>query len=338
VRVMTIAKQSKTYGSVTIYNSDVLSLYDEWESPTVIISDGPYGLANFQGDLKTPEELPDWYEPHVKAWSKKATGQTTLWFWNSEVGWATLHPLLKKYDWKYVTCHIWDKGIGHIAGNANVKTLRKFPVVTEVCVQYSKNVRVDGLLLKDWLRHEWERSGLPLSKANEASGVDNAATRKYFTKDYLWYFPPREAFVRFAEYVNKHGKKEGKPYFAINGKIPSGEEWARLRSKFHCKMGVTNVWREAPVNGKERVKTGSKSTHLNQKPLRLMELLVEASSEVDDLVWEPFGGLCTGAVAAYKLKRRCLAAEINKRFYKLATERLKVINAQRALPSMFVTA
>lgn len=35
-------------------------------------------------------------------------------------------------------CRIWDKGKRHVAGNANTKTLRKLPIVTEVCVQYSK--------------------------------------------------------------------------------------------------------------------------------------------------------------------------------------------------------
>ncbi len=35
----------------------------------------------------------------------------------------------------------WDKDLSHIAGNANSQTLRKFPVVTEVCVQYVKAAR-----------------------------------------------------------------------------------------------------------------------------------------------------------------------------------------------------
>ena len=41
-----------------------------------------------------------------------------------------------------------------------------------------------------WMRHEWQRSGLPLKRANEACGVRNAATRKYLTQDWLWYWPP----------------------------------------------------------------------------------------------------------------------------------------------------
>jgi len=334
-RVATNAKatrQSQKLNGIEVFNADALTLYSDWAPPMVIISDGPYGLNSYPGDLKTPEELPAWYEPHVKAWSERCTPQTTLWFWGSEVGWATLHPLLVKYDWKYVTCHVWNKGIGHIAGNANTRTLRKFPVVTEVCVQYARNTRIDGLTLKDWVRREWDRSGLPLYKANEACGVDNAATRKYLTKDWLWYFPPPEAFGKLVDYVNKHGDPSGRPYFSADGKRPvTAQEWSRMRAKFHCPIGVTNVWSEPPVNGKERLKTGSKSLHMNQKPLKLMELIIEVSSDRGDLVWDPFGGLFTGALAALRLKRRCLSAEISKRYYKLGVERLRDVHSQKTL-------
>jgi len=310
---------------VSIYNGDVLELYDEWESPTVIISDGPYGLNAFHGDCKTPEDLPDWYEPHVRAWSRKATAQTTLWFWNSEIGWATVHPVLVKHGWVYVRCNVWDKGIAHIAGNVNLAKLREFPCVTEVCVQYVKEAMVDGVPLKEWMRKEWERSGLPLYKANEAAGVANAASRKWLTKDHLWYAPLPEEFEKLAKYANIYGRNSGRPYFSLNGRVMTKEEYAKLRPKFHCRVGVTNVWREPPLHNSERIKVGKggRSVHLNQKPLKLMRLIIEASSDPNDVVWEPFGGLCSATVAAHQLNRRCYAAELEKEFFKIAVGRLK---------------
>jgi len=313
---------------VVIYHADVTSLYDRWESPVVIISDGPYGVSGFSGDLPSPDELPKWYEPHIKAWSEKSTPLTTLWFWNTEIGWAKVHPILEKYGWRYVNCHIWDKGISHVAGNSNTKTLRKFPVVTEVCVQYVKEAtfEVNGqkLTMQEWLRYEWKRTGLPFHKANEACGVKNAATRKYLAKDHLWYYPPVSAFEKLINYANEYGNPKGRPYFSIDGKKPlTGDEWAKMRAKFYCKPGITNVWREPPLNGKERIKINGKSIHLNQKPLKLMELIIESSSDKGDLVWEPFGGLCTAAIAAYKLGRKCYSAEIWREFHEIAVRRLQ---------------
>jgi len=316
-----------TRDGVIIFHGDALELYDLWESPVVIISDGPYGVSGFPGDPPTPEKLPEWYEPHIKAWSAKATPLTTLWFWNTEIGWANVHPVLVKYGWVYRNCHIWDKGLAHVAGNTNTKKLRKFPVVTEVCVQYVKEPKfiVDGrtVSMQQWLRAEWERTGLPLYKANEACGVRNAATRKYLTKDHLWYYPPAEAFEMLVAYANKYGDPSGRPYFSVDGKRPlTGSEWERMRSKFYCSPGVTNVWREPPVRGPERLKNKYKCIHANQKPLKLMELIIQSSSDKSDLVWEPFGGLCTGAIAAHKLGRRCVSSEIREDFYKIAVQRL----------------
>ncbi len=308
---------------ITLHKADVSNLYHKWPSPTTIISDGAYGLGLFEGEPQTHDDLVTWYEPHIKAWTERATPQTTLWFWNSELGWASVHPLLIKYGWRYVSCHIWDKGIAHVAGNTNTQTLRKFPIVTEVCVQYVKEARIEGMTLRKWLRHEWQRAGLPLNAANIACEVKNAATRKYLTQDHLWYFPPTEAFVKLVNYANSYGKPEGKPYFSQDGKsVITPEVWAAMRAKFYCKTGITNVWHEPPLNGKERIKVGAKSAHLNQKPLRLMQLIIEASSDKEDVIWEPFGGLCSGAIAAHKLGRKCFSAEVDTQFFELAVQRL----------------
>jgi hypothetical protein len=311
---------------VTIYHADVLTLYETWESPITIVSDGPYGVSGFLGDPPTAEELPEWYISHIRAWSERASPQTTLWFWNTEIGWANVHPILVKYGWRYVNCHIWDKGICHIAGNANTKTLRKFPVVTEVCVQYVRDpkfeVKGQYLTMRDWLRYEWGRTGLPFSKTNDACNVRNAASRKYFTKDHLWYYPPVEAFEGLVNYANKHGNPQGAPYFSIDGKKSlTGEEWKQMRAKFHCELGVTNVWREPPLNGEERLKIRGKSVHL-----KIIELIIRSSSDKGDLIWEPFGGLCTTAIAAYKLSRRCVSAEMQRKIFELAVSRLKRAN------------
>ncbi len=319
--------------TVTVRKGDSLTFYPHWPSPIVIISDGPYGVAGFPGDDPTPSGLPDWYEPHIRAWSVFAAPLTTLWFWNTELGWAKIHPILEKYGWQYRSCHIWDKGIGHVAGNANSNTLRKLPVVTEVCVQYIKEARfvVEGreLSTAQWLRHEWGRTGIPFSRTNEVCGVKDAATRKYFTTSYLWYFPPPEAFQRLADYANRHGEPTGRPYFSVDGKKPlTAEEWKRMRSKFNFEHGVTNVWSHPPVRGPERLKIKSKCLHSNQKPLKLVELTIKLASDKGDVVWEPFGGLCTAAIASLKLDRKCYSAEINPEVYKLAVARIKTFSGE----------
>ena len=258
---------------------------------------------------------------------KKATPETTLWFWNTEIGWASVHKEIINQGWEFVNCHVWDKGVAHIAGNTNTKTLRKFPVVTEVCVQYVKKAEfiVDNhkISMQEWLRHEWKRTGLPFSKTNIACGVKNAATRKYFTGCHLWYYPPVDAFEKIVEYANLYGDPKGVPYFSIDGKKSlTAAEWKKMRAKFFCEFGVNNVWREPPLNGSERLKEGNKAIHFNQKPLKFMELIINSSSEEHDVIWEPFGGLFSGILAANKLNRMAYGAEINKDVFDYAKQRL----------------
>lgn len=294
-------------GTLHLFCGDALELYNMWEKPTVIISDGPYGVNGYPGDLVTPGGLAEWYEPHIKKWSECATPLTTLWFWNTEVGWATVHPMLKKYGWEYVACCVWDKGISHVAGNVNTKTIRHLPVVTEVCVQYvhKPSFRVGGteLTMQEWLHYEWARTGLPFRLTNVACGVKDAATRKYFTKGHLWYMPPADAFEKIAQYANKNGDESGKPYFSINGTSPiTKDEWAQMRSKFYCPMGITNVWHVPQLRSKERLKNSQKAVHMNQKPLELIERTIEITSDKKDVVWDPFAGVFTTAVASWKLE------------------------------------
>jgi site-specific DNA-methyltransferase (adenine-specific) len=318
---------------ISLFYGDSLEYYAQWETPTVIVSDGGYGVLGFEGDTSDHLNLPEWYEPHIEQWAKYATPQTTLWFWNSEIGWASVHPVLEKYGWRYINCNIWNKGKGHIAGNVNTQKIRRFPVVTEVCVQYVFEPRIDGMPLKEWLLSEWKRTGLPRKQANEACGVKDVATRKYFDQGHLWYFPPPEMFEKLSIYANKYGNTEGIPYFSHNGKAPmSKEEWAAMRSKFYCPHGYTNVWERNALHGKERIRINSnKAVHLNQKPLDLMSMIIAASSDVGDVVWEPFGGLFTASVAARNLGRSAFAAEIDWTYFFYGVQRVKEVTNQLAL-------
>src|SRR5579885_646659 len=65
---------------VTIHFERAEHLYPRWPSPTCIISDGPYGVSGFPGDERKWASLAQWYEPHITAWSQRATPETTLWF------------------------------------------------------------------------------------------------------------------------------------------------------------------------------------------------------------------------------------------------------------------
>ena len=313
-------------GQTSISLGDSLEQYDKWTPPDCIVSDGAYGVLGFEGDTSDHTGMPDWYEPHIAAWSKQATAKTVLWFWNSEIGWAAVHPVLERNGWRYVNANIWDKGVGHIAGNVNTKKIRRFPVVSEICVQYVFEARINGQHLKQWLLAEWKRTGLPLKQANTACGVADAAVRKYLDQGHLWYWMPPEMFGKLASWANEKGNPEGRPYFSRDGNEPmNSDEWAGTRSRFECPHGVTNVWQRPALRGAERIKTGGtrgRAVHLNQRPLDLMARIINATATRDSVVWEPFGGLFSASVAVRRAGARSFACEIDPTYFHYGMERL----------------
>jgi DNA modification methylase len=129
---------------------------------------------------------------------------------------------------------------------------------------------------------------------------------------------------RLAIYANQHGKPTEWPYFSLDGKLPvTATQWDRMRAKWNHTHNLTNVWSEPAIRGVERLKDqNAKCLHANQKPLHLVERIIAASSEPGDVVWEPFGGLCSAAIVSLQIGRRCFSAEIKSEYYLVARSRM----------------
>ena len=104
-----------------------------------------------------------------------------------------MHPLLAASA-GYVQLITWDKGVAHIAGNVNGQTIRRFPVVTEVCAFYQRRFEPVGATGRWACSSGCAANGsgqAPAEPANNACGVPNTATREYLTMDWLWYSAAR---------------------------------------------------------------------------------------------------------------------------------------------------
>jgi hypothetical protein len=105
----------------------------------------------------------------------------------------------------------------------------------------------------------------------------------------------------------------GKTKFNDNGKNP-GDVWGDIK--------------QLTYKSKELVSRDVLNTI--QKPLKLMERLVSASSNEGDLVLDPFCGVGTALVACEKLGRNYIGYEQNKEFVAQAKRRLREVTKQRA--------
>jgi len=77
------------------------------------------------------------------------------------------------------------------------------------------------------------------------------------------------------------------------------------------------------VQGKERIKgKNGRAVHPTQKPEKMIELIILASTDESDLVLDPFFGTGTTGVVASRLKRNWIGIEIKPEYFKIAQERM----------------
>lgn len=166
-----------------------------------------------------------------------------------------------------------------------------------------------NLLFQNWITWD-KRDGLGASKRKYSNGQE---TILFFTKNNKHTFNsddiriPYFSTERIAHAEKKGIIKNGKRWFPNpNGKL-CGEVW-HISSERH----------KNKVNGKV-VKLG----HATPKPLDLLERIITASSNENDLVLDCFMGTGTTAVACKKLNRRYIGCEKEIDYIEIANKRLE---------------
>jgi adenine-specific DNA-methyltransferase len=81
-----------------------------------------------------------------------------------------------------------------------------------------------------------------------------------------------------------------------------------------------NVWEFSRV----RYRMDEYENHPTQKPIALLERIIKASSNENDLVMDPFSGTFTTSFVAKELKRNSIGIEIQEEYIKIGLRRLRL--------------
>jgi site-specific DNA-methyltransferase (adenine-specific) len=120
-------------------------------------------------------------------------------------------------------------------------------------------------------------------------------------------------------------------YFDIDSiRIPYDEETKKARTR---SIFVGKKWLEMGYNPKDLWSTSrihaqapEREKHPTQKPLEIIERMVKASCPENGIVFDPFMGTGTTAIACLANDRHYVGFEINKEYHKLITNRIKKYN------------
>lgn len=170
-----------------------------------------------------------------------------------------------------------------------------------------------GLIFQNWITWD-KRDGFNTSTKRYTGGQE---TILFFTKSNNYVFNyddiriPYESVERIKIAKEKGILKNGKRWFPNEKGRLCGEVWHIVSERHKNK-----------INGKIQ-----KQYHPTIKPTELIERIVKASSNKNDLILDCFVGSGTTAVVAKKLDRNFICSDIDKDYVNLAKNNLEKINA-----------
>lgn len=127
-----------------------------------------------------------------------------------------------------------------------------------------------------------------------------------------------EFILRYTKFKIRHVIVWKKPNFGMGYAFRHQFELILVLEKGNPLYNLTNF-----SNVQESKYIKHKSTHPHQKPLDLLNKIIQHSSKEGDIIFDPFCGSGSTCVAAHNNKRKWLGIEQDDRYAKLAAERMR---------------
>lgn len=118
--------------------------------------------------------------------------------------------------------------------------------------------------------------------------------------------------------------KAAKHYFNYEA-MKDGDFPKDFIKKPHTQM--RSIWAISTPQSNEKIF----GKHPTQKPLALLERIIEASTKENDLILDPFMGSGTTGVAALRLNRRFVGIDVEKQYVELAGKRISAILKEKEI-------
>ena len=289
-----------------IYNEDILSYLKRLPDRSVdlFILDPPYyRVVNDEWDnqWKSYSEYHSWCMEWFKEIERTSKYSTSLYLFGFSYQLTRLLGSIVDLGFDFRQQIIIDKGLQSVAVRTS-PMLKMFPTATEsiffLCYNSTEYLKTILNNEKDKIDLSAKEINEYLGKASNGGGTwSSIAGKKQMTRSQ----PTREDWDK----LNK--------LFSQN--LPDYDD---VVFKFNGSSGLTDVWTD--INFYDRK---VKKIHPTQKPGKLIDRLVVASSNENDLVVDPFMGSATTAMSCIKNNRRYSGCEIDKEYYTASIKRIE---------------
>lgn len=264
------------------------------------IADPPYWkVVNEKWDYKwrTEDDYIEWSKKWINAVYRTLRIGGTFYLFGYFRTLAKLIPFLQETGFSLRQQIVINKGIKAVAGRAT-KNYKMFPNVTESILFLIKdNIPFSKKILKE----RQKTVGITSKEINEALGVKSNGGGMwsiYTGENVCEQFPTREIWLKLQS--------------TLQFNIP----YESVAQTFNPEMSITDVWNDIDFYEEKRY-------HPTQKPLKLIDRLVRASSNAGDRILDPFAGSGSTLISCENNDRIATVIEIDEQYVSKIKQRLE---------------
>lgn len=271
----------------------------ENESVDLVIADPPYWKVvgeKWDYEWRTEEDYVKWSLKWIAEVSNVLRKGGTFYLFGYFRTLALLVPHLQQFGLELRQQIIIDKGMRAVSGRAT-KNYKIFPNTTESALMIVKDSKP---FIKKILKENQKKMGFSSKDMNEKMGVATVGGGMwsiYTGKNICEQVPTEELWNKLQEILQ----------FSY--------EYTKISQTFNPQMGFTDVWRDIDFYSEKRY-------HPTQKPIKLIQRLINASSNKNDIVLDPFGGSGSTALSCLLTERQFITIEKDEEYYKIIKQRV----------------
>lgn len=288
-----------------VYNKDILEYFYDVSDKSIdlFILDPPYYRVvgdKWDNQWFTIEDWIAWCDKWITEVNRTSKLSASVWLFGFPYQLMHLFPIMIKNGFTFRQQIIVNKGLQAVAGRTS-KNLKMFPTATESIFFFHKECRDH---IRNILQSERKKLGWNGNQVNEQ--MDSATT----------------GGGQFSCMASEKKPLEHRTYPTRNNweklsKVMNLPPYDDLVYKFNLQTGLTDVWND--INFYDRK---VKKIHSTQKPINLIDRLVNTSSNENDLVCDPFMGSGTTAMVAKSLGRHYIGCELHEGYGNLIKNRI----------------
>ena len=290
-----------------IANQDCLEYLKDLSDEIIdsIILDPPYFEVvdeKWDKQWKNIQEYLDWMDTIIKELYRVSKYSCSIWLFGFPYQLSYLLPLFEKHGFSYRQHITINKGLKSVSGRTSNK-LKMFPTASEYVIYFHKDGRK---FIKNVLQQKQKESKLTgnqinqhLGKATNGGGTWSTLAGK---KQKNIQYPTREDWNKLDDLFGGLGIKYDDYVYKFNLPQKLTDVWDDIN--FYDKT-YKNKWKE---------KYNEKCKHPTMKPYKLIQRLIECSTDENDNVLDIFMGTGMTGLVAKDLKRNYLGCEIDKNF------------------------